>query len=65
MSDKKTQKKPNKSGGKCGIKCETCEFYDKPTDFCEARMIKKCSKQKNANFSICEDYLVRENLVMF
>ena len=66
MSDKKTaQKKSNKKGSKCGIRCETCEFYDKPTDFCEARMIKKCSKQKNTNFSTCEDYLAREELVYF
>lgn len=66
MSDKKTtQKKSNKKGSKCGTKCETCEFYDKSSDFCEARMIKKCSKQKNSNFSTCEDYLVKESLVMF
>ncbi len=65
MSDKKsTQKKSNKKN-KCGIRCETCEFYDKSTDFCEARMIKKCSKQKNANFSTCEDYLIKNKLVMF
>ena len=61
MSEKKTQKKKNKSG----LKCKSCEFYDKATDFCTERGIKKCSKQANVNFSKCDDYLVRENLVMF
>lgn len=66
MSDKKmSQKKANKKGNKCGIRCETCEFYNKSTDFCESRMIRKCSKQKNSNFSTCEDYLVKESLVMY
>ena len=62
MSDKKNQKKPNK---KSGLKCKSCEFYDRDTDFCTERSIKKCSKQANVNFSKCEDYLVRENLVMY
>ena len=61
MEDKKTSKKKSK----CGSKCKTCEFYDKPTDFCEARMIKNCSKQKNANFSNCEDYLTKKSLIMY
>lgn len=57
MSEKKASKKKTK--------CKTCEFYNKSTDFCEAKMIKNCSKQKNANFSNCEDYLTREDLIMY
>ncbi len=63
MSDKKTQKKPNKN--KCKIKCNSCQFYNRKDDYCIERDIGNCSKQSNVNFSKCEDYLVRENLVMF
>ena len=60
MSDKKATKKKNKGG----LKCKTCEYYDRSTDFCTAREIEGCTKQK-ANFSKCDDYMVRESLVMF
>ena len=61
MSEKKTTKKKNKGN----LKCKSCEFYEKSTDFCTERGIKNCSKQTNVNFSKCDDFLVRENLVMF
>ncbi len=64
MSEKKTQK-PNKKNGKCKIKCRTCQFYDEEGDYCMERDIDSCSKQTNVNFSKCDDYLVRDNLVMF
>ena len=50
---------------KCNFKCNTCENYDKPTDFCKEKKIENCSKQVHTDFSQCSDYLVRENLVMF
>lgn len=60
MGDKKSKKSK-----KCKIKCRTCEFYDAPLDYCSQREIEECSKQTHTNFSSCEDYLVREDLVMF
>ena len=65
MSEKKTQKKPNNKKNKCKIKCRTCQFYDFEEDYCMERDIDSCTKQTNVNFSKCEDFLVRENLVMF
>ena len=50
---------------KCSLKCNTCEHYSKKTDFCKEKGIENCSKQVNTDFSQCETYLVRENLVMF
>ena len=50
---------------KCSLKCCTCEHYDKNADFCKEKEIENCSKQVNTDFSVCNDYLVRENLVMF
>lgn len=64
MSDNKENKKL-KNGKKCKIKCATCEFYDAPLDYCSQREIEKCTMQAHSNFSSCEDYLVRENLVMY
>lgn len=60
MSGKKAKKSK-----KCNIKCGTCEFYDVPFDYCTQKEIEECTKQTQINFSQCEDYLVREDLVMF
>jgi hypothetical protein len=62
MSEKKTQKKSNK---KCKIKCQTCQFYISEDDYCSEKDIEYCTKQTNMNFSKCDNYLVKENLVMF
>ena len=43
-------------------KCRQCEFYDKETKSCEIKNIKEYSKQEIKN---CEDFLVKEKLVMF
>ena len=59
MSDKKSKNKRKK------LKCNTCEFYDAPFDYCTQKEIEECSKQSNINFSTCEDFLIREDLVMF
>lgn len=61
MSKTKTTKNKNKGS----LKCKSCEFYDKSADFCTEKEIENCSKQTNVNFSKCDDYLVRESLVMF
>ena len=50
---------------KCNIKCNTCEYYNKETDFCKEKEIKNVSKQIKTDFSQCQDYLVSEKLVMF
>lgn len=65
MSEKRTQKKPNNKKNKCKIKCRTCQFYIAEDDYCMERDIDSCTKQTNVNFSKCENFLVRENLVMF
>ena len=66
MSDKKsTQKKSNKKNDKRRIKCRQCEFYNYDDDYCMERDIENCSRQTNVNFSKCDNFLVRENLVMF
>lgn len=56
-----SEKKPKK----CKLKCITCEFYDAPLDYCSEKDIENCSKQIHTDFSTCEDYLIREELVMF
>lgn len=61
-NDSKKHKEKNK---KCKIKCSTCEFYDAPFDYCSRNEIEECSKQTHINFSSCEDFLIREDLVMF
>ena len=60
MSKKKTKKSK-----RCDIKCATCEYYSKDTDFCTEKEIENCSKQVNTDFSQCSDYLVDSKLVMF
>ena len=64
MSENNSKKK-SKKNKKCKIKCNTCEFYDALIDYCSQREIEDCSKQERSNFSKCEDYLIREDLVMF
>lgn len=58
-------KKKSTSSKKCNIKCTTCQFYDKSSDFCFEKEIENCTKQPNTDFSQCSDYLVNETLVMF
>ena len=58
MSDKK-HKKAKK------IKCSKCEFYDVPLDYCSEKDIEECTKQTSINFSQCDSFLIREDLVMF
>ena len=66
MSDKKSsQKKSHKKNDKRKMKCNTCEFYDHEDDYCMERDIENCSRQTNVNFSKCDNYLVKESLVMF
>ena len=66
MSDKKsTQKKSSKKNDKRKLKCRTCEFYSYDDDYCMERDIENCSRQTKVNFSKCDSFLVRENLVMF
>ena len=50
---------------KFNIKCNTCEYYEKETDFCKEKEIENVGKQVNTDFSKCDSFLVRENLVMF
>lgn len=64
MSDKKTQKKPQKKNSGHKMKCRTCQFYDNEMDYCTERDIENCSKTQ-INFSKCEDFLIQDRLVMF
>lgn len=58
-------KKKQKKNKKCKIKCATCEFYDAPIDYCSQKEIENCTMQAHTNFSNCDKYLIREDLVMF
>jgi hypothetical protein len=58
-------KKKSKKNKKCKIKCATCEFYDAPLDYCSQKEIEKCTMQAHINFSSCDEFLIREDLVMF
>lgn len=60
MSKKEKNKKK-----KCNFKCSTCHNYDKAVDYCYEKDIADCSKQVQTDFSTCDSYLVRENLIMF
>ena len=62
MSEKNSQKKKD---DKCKIKCKTCQFYDREDDYCTERNIENCTKLINMNFSQCDSFLIRDNLVMF
>lgn len=57
--------KNNKKSKKCKIKCGQCEFYDSLIDYCNEKDIEHCTKQTHINFSSCDSFLVREELVMF
>ena len=50
---------------KCNFKCITCEHYSKTKDFCREKEIEECSKKVDTDFSQCELYLVRHNLIMY
>lgn len=65
MSDNKTTQKKSNKNNKSHIKCKNCQFYDRKNDYCTEKNIEKCSKQTNANFSQCDSYLIRENLIHF
>ena len=58
-------KKKSKKNKKCKIKCQRCEFYDSLIDYCSEKDIKDCSKQTHTNFSSCDSFLIKEDLVMF
>jgi hypothetical protein len=58
LSDKK-HKKAKK------IKCAKCEFYDTPFDYCTQKGIEDCTKQVDINFSQCDSFLTREDLMFF
>jgi hypothetical protein len=57
--------KKQKKSKKCKIKCNTCEFYDAPMDYCSQNEIEQCTMQAHINFSSCDDYLIREDLTFF
>ena len=57
MSDNKEKK--------CNLKCKTCEHYNSIADYCREKEIKHCSKQVQTDFSTCDSFLIKENLVMF
>lgn len=59
-----SQKKLNKKG-KCKLKCRTCQFYIPEDDYCTEKDIEYCTKQTNINFSKCDNYLIKDSLVMF
>ena len=50
---------------KCNLKCTTCVNYNKKIDFCEEKEIENCSKQRKIDFSQCDSYLIREELIHF
>lgn len=55
----------NKKQKKNSLKCVTCEHYDKAADYCKEKCLEYCTKQVNTDFSQCEDYIIKEKLVMF
>ena len=57
--------KKAKKSKKCKIKCNQCEFYDAPLDYCSEKDIEDCSKQTHTNFSQCDSFLIREDLAFF
>lgn len=62
MSEKKTQKKKS---NKCKIQCCTCQFYIPEDDYCTEKDIEYCTKQTNVDFSKCDNYLIKESLIMY
>lgn len=65
MSDNYENKKRKGKKKKCKIKCSQCEFYDAPLDYCSEKNIEYCSSQSNINFSSCDSFLIREDLMFF
>lgn len=65
MSDKRAGKKSNKENRKKKLKCLQCEFYSYDDDYCTERDIENCSRQNNVNFSKCNDFLIKDKLIMF
>lgn len=59
MGNNKEKKK------KCNLKCKTCEHYNRISDYCREKGIKHCSEQVQTDFSTCDSFLIRENLIMF
>ena len=57
----KNQKKTKRNK----IKCSKCEFYDTLIDYCSEKDIEECSKQTQINFSTCDSFLIREDLIMY
>ena len=50
---------------KCSFKCCTCEYYNSKNDFCKEKEIENVTKQPHTDFSVCDKFLVREDLIMF
>ena len=64
MNESNSKKNPKKTK-KPKVKCVTCEFYNPHLDYCSQKEIEKCTMQAHINFSQCNEYLIRENLIMF
>ena len=63
MNDNNQKKTKKKKKNK--IKCNTCEFYDAPLDYCSQKEIENCTMQAHINFSSCDNFLIREDLMFF
>lgn len=63
--DENHSKKKGKKNKKCKIKCGKCEFFDATLDYCSQKDIENCSEQTHINFSSCDSFLVREDLMFF
>lgn len=63
--DENNLKKKSKKNRKGKIKCKQCEFYDKLNDYCLKKEIENCTMQIHTDFSSCNDFLIREDLIMF
>ncbi len=49
---------------KCDYNCTTCQHRNNQ-DFCVVKGIENCSKVAPTEFSVCNEYLVHEKLIMF
>lgn len=58
-----SENKENKT--KCSLRCKTCHYYNQIGDFCKEKEIKHCSQQVYTDFSTCDSYLIKENLILF
>lgn len=54
-----------KSKIECEIKCLICEHYNKNKDFCKIKCIEDCVRKAKSEFSTCDSYLTKENLIYF